>query len=167
MPKIRTLFNPGVAMVYLITNLETGEQISAATCGIKDINFKPWRSPKGTPHGKEFFKMKLGSKKDGFTPITFINSSMFDKCVSDDGKWEFTGDRPDGGKIYKLTEQSNRPAPKKKETTEPTNPMLARRVKSVVEKIKDNNLPINKVQMQTAISNEEFVAIDEINSILK
>jgi hypothetical protein len=161
MPKVRTIYNPGVAMVYVIKNTRTGETATAATCGIKDVDFKPWRSPKGTPKGQEFFKMKLGSKKDGFKSITFLNSSMQNSCLSDDGEWEFTGLRPDGGTIPKLTDPR---AVKQKSTIEYAQP--SKKVKATIEKVENNKLNVNKNQIHATIENEEFVDMTEMNKIL-
>lgn len=160
MPKIRTIYNPGVAMVYTIQNLKTGETHVAATCGIKDVEFKPWRSPKGTPAGKEFFKMKLGNKKDGFEIITFLNSSLHSRCLSEDGDWEFTGQRPDGGVLYKLADQ---PA---KGETEHYIPSNSKRVKISVQNVDNNDLSASPTEIHTTIENEEFVDMEEMNKIL-
>ena len=162
MPKVRTIYNPGVAMVYVIKNTRTGETANAATCGIKDVDFKPWRSPKGTPKGQEFFKMKLGSKKDGFKSITFLNSSMQSSCISDDGEWEFIGIRPDGGTIPKLTDPT--PINNKKSTVEYAH--LSKKVKTSIEKVNNNELNVNKNQIHATIQNEEFVDMTEMNKIL-
>ena len=101
--RIRTLYNPGVGMRYNITNTETGEVAVASTLTTRDVDQKPWRSPKGTDTGQEFFKMKLGTKKDGFKYIKFINSIKNERCVSEDGKWEFNGVRPDGSTLPLLS----------------------------------------------------------------
>ena len=160
MPKVRTIFNPGVAMIYTIHNLSTGKNFTAATCGIKDVEYKPWRSPKGNPVGKEFFKMKLGSKKEGFKIITFLNSSSQDRCLSDDGEWEFKGERPDGGILYKLSEQ---PKDKAEKHYVPVN---TNRVKILMQKVGNNTLSTTPTEIQTTIKNEEFVDMDEMNKIL-
>jgi len=161
MKNLRTIYNPGVAMVYTILNLRTGELANAATCGIKDVEFKPWRSPKGTPMGKEFFKMKLGSKKEGITIITFLNSNKFSSCISDDGDWEFIGKRPDGGTIPKLSE-----APEVKMDISPMSNIITKKVKAIIEKVNNNNLSMSHTQIQGTIENEEFVNLDEMNKIL-
>ena len=161
MRNLRTIYNPGVAMVYTILNLRTGEFVNAATCGIKDVEFKPWRSPKGTPMGKEFFKMKLGSKKEGITIITFLNSNKFASCISDDGDWEFIGKRPDGGVISRLSE-----SPNVKVDLAPASTILTKKVKAVIEKIGNNTLSMSPTQIQGTIENEEFVNLDEMNKIL-
>jgi hypothetical protein len=101
--KIRTLYNPGVGMRYNIKNTKTGETQVASTLTVRDVDQKPWRSPKGTPAGQEFFKMKLGSKKEGFSFIKFMNSIKNTKCLSEDGQWEFVGERPDGSTIPLLS----------------------------------------------------------------
>lgn len=162
MPKVRTIYNPGVAMVYVIQNTKTGEQITASTCGIKDVDCKPWRSPKGTPVGKEFFKMKIGSKKDGFNTVTFLNSVIYSTCLSEDGEWEFIGVRPNGGILRKLTDTS----PIVKSEYKNLALINSKRVKSSIEKIKDNNLSVPKTDIHTTIEHEEFVDMDEMNKIL-
>lgn len=101
--RVRTLYNPGVGMRYNITNVDTGEVIVASTLTVRDVDQKPWRSPKGTENGKEFFKMKIGTKRDGFTYIKFINSIKNEKCLSEDGVWEFNGVRPDGSALPLLS----------------------------------------------------------------
>lgn len=103
--KVRTLYNPAVGCRYYIVNRRTGKKFIASTLTVRDKEQKPWRSPKGTPFGQEFFKMKLGSKKEGFEYIIFMNSSMNKECVSDDKKWEFTGESPNGTVIPRLDKE--------------------------------------------------------------
>jgi hypothetical protein len=162
MPKIRTIYNPGVAMVYIIQNTQTGELINSSTCGIKDVDFKPWRSPKGTPIGKEFFKVKVGNKRKGFESITFLNSSIYDKCLSEDGEWEFIGKRPNGGTLRKLADM-----PYDVKGTDTQLPIVTNRVISSIEKIQNNNLSLTTNQIHQTIESEEFVDMDEMNKILK
>jgi hypothetical protein len=168
MPKVRTLYNPGVAMVYCIKNTKTDEVVSASTCGIKDVECAPWRSPKGTPIGKEFFKMKIGTKKKGIKVVTFLNSSQYFRCLSDDGEWEFIGQRSDGGIIPKLTDENAKKAisgnniPTKESIV--TN---SKRVKATIEKINDTRLSMSTSDIQTTLQNEEFVDLDEMSKILK
>lgn len=162
MHKIRTIYNPGVAMVYIIQNTKTGELINSSTCGIKDVDFKPWRSPKGTPLGQEFFKVKIGNKRSGFKSITFLNSSIYDKCLSEDGEWEFIGKRPDGGTIRKLIDM-----PYEVKDVSTKSPLVNNRVISSIEKIQNNNLSLSTNQIHQTIENEEFIDMDEMNKILK
>lgn len=113
--RIRTLYNPKVGCQYQIRNVETGEIIIASTLTIRDETQKPWRSPKDTPRGQEFFKMKTGSKRNGvdnFTYYKFMNSILNEKCLSDDGKWEFIGKTGKGIDINKVDEKTE----KKEET---------------------------------------------------
>lgn len=102
--KIRTLYNPAVGCQYQIKNLKTDTIHVASTLTVRDADQKPWRSPKGTPQGEEFFKMKIGKKQTGFTYIKFINSSLKTDCISDDGEWEFLAITPDGKQLPKLTD---------------------------------------------------------------
>lgn len=159
----RTIYNPGVAMVYVIQNTQTGECINASTCGIKDVDFKPWRSPKGTPLGEEFFKMKIGSKKEGISSITFLNSCKYDKCLSTDGIWEFIGKRANGGVIPKLSTLQS----KDKNVVTSSIIVIDNRVTSSIDRVKDNNLSLSSNQIHQTIESEEFVDMDEMNKILQ
>ncbi len=165
MPNVRTIYNPGVAMVYVIKNVLTGECVNASTCGIKDIDFKPWRSPKGTKVGEEFFKMKIGNKRQGFKSITFLNSSTHEKCLSEDKEWEFIGQRPDGSILPKLADM----LPNSKNTNRtipPTNTNAIKKVKASIEKVLNTDLTLTTNQLQTTIETEEFVDVEEMNKIL-
>lgn len=102
MSKIRTNYNPGVGIVYIIKNTKTGELIKASTLTTRDDDQKPWRSPRSTIEGQEFFKAKSGSKKKGFTYYKFMNSIKNKQCLSEDGLWLFTGLKPDGTTIPKI-----------------------------------------------------------------
>jgi hypothetical protein len=98
--KPRILFNPKVGMQYYITDVEKNEELICSTLCARDKDQRPYRTPKGTAPGEEFFKVKIGSKKEGgFTIIKLMNSVSLDKCISDCGKYEFTGRRPNGQHI--------------------------------------------------------------------
>lgn len=66
---------------------------------VRDLCEKPWRTPKGTLKGQEFFKMKMKDSNGDRMVIKFMNSMLHEKCLSADGAWEFTGNRPDGATI--------------------------------------------------------------------
>jgi hypothetical protein len=161
MHKVRTIFSPGVAMVYTIHNLKTGEDHPAATCGVKDVDCKPWRSPKGTAQGKEFFKMKLGSKKKGFEIITFLNSSLHSQCLSEDGEWEFRGLRPDGGILPRLSNDKS-----SKKEVQKYIPINDKKTKAIIQQVDDNKVYATIEEIHNTIENEEFVDMDEMNKIL-
>lgn len=93
---VRTIYNPKVGCQYIIENVQTGERMVASTLTIRDPEQTPWRSPKSTPPGQEFFKMKSGTKRGGFTYYKFMNSIQNVDCISEDGQWKFIGQRPDG-----------------------------------------------------------------------
>lgn len=104
MTKIRTTYSPGVGIAYIITNKITGEKKNVSTLSSRDIDQKPWRSPRGTIPGNEFFKAKSGKKKIGFTYFKFMNSNQHPECLSDDGIWLFDGVKLDGTILPKLSE---------------------------------------------------------------
>ena len=110
--RTRTIYNPKVGCKYRIRNVQTGEILIGSTLTIRDPDQKPWRSPKDTPQGHEFFKMKTGTKREGFTYYKFMNSNLNGKCLSEDGQWEFVGQTGDGYDINKVNELKN----KKEET---------------------------------------------------
>ena len=86
-----THYNPALGVKYLIRNTDTNQLKVARALGIRDTQYAPIRSNKDTPRGKEFFKMMVDD-----VPVLFLNSLNFDTCLSEDGKWEFIGKRPDG-----------------------------------------------------------------------
>lgn len=91
-----THFNPALGVKYLIRNTTNDQLKVARALGVRDMQYAPIRSNKDTPRGKEFFKMMVDD-----VPVVFINSRNFDTCISDDGKWEFIGKRPDGTEIQR------------------------------------------------------------------
>ena len=99
---IRTLYNPKVGCAYVLINTSTGERSQGSTLTIRDNDQKPWRSPKSTPQGEEFFKMKSGTKREGFSYYKFMNSIIHPKCLSEDGVWEFIGVRPNGQALTRV-----------------------------------------------------------------
>lgn len=152
--RIRTLYNPAVGCRYLIKNTKTGDIESASTLTVRDVDQKPWRSPKGTPAGEEFFKMKIGKKQTGFTYIKFINSALNEKCLSDDGEWEFLAQTPDGKKLPKLTTGKKKTA-KKKVTIKPKR-----------EKPKKEKKEEKVVEIREDIFDTEFIDESTLSEIL-
>lgn len=152
--RIRTLYNPAVGCKYLIKNTKTGAIESASTLTVRDVDQKPWRSPKGTPVGEEFFKMKIGKKQTGFTYIKFINSALNEKCLSDDGEWEFMAETPDGKKLPKLT-VGQKKSTKKKVT-----------IKAKREKPKKEKKEEKVVEIREDIFDTEFIDQATLSEIL-
>lgn len=110
--RTRTIYNPKVGCAYKMRNTQTGEILIGSTLTIRDPDQKPWRSPKDTPQGQEFFKMKSGTKREGFTYYKFMNSNQNSQCLSEDGVWEFIGQTAEGYDINKINDQKE----KKEET---------------------------------------------------
>ncbi len=156
--KIRTLYNPGVGMRYNIKNLKTGSVEIASTLTVRDVDQKPWRSPKGTPAGQEFFKMKLGSKKTGFSVMKFMNSVRNDKCISEDGQWEFVGERPDGSVIPLLSISEREIVVKEKKSK-------VRRKEAKGQTIATVSAPV--VLSTESISKTDYCNLDMLNQLLE
>ena len=156
--RIRTLYNPSVGCQYLIKNLETNDIVKASTLTVRDSDQKPWRSPKGTPPGQEFFKVKMGRKQTGFTYIKFINSSLYEKCISDDGKWEFLAQTPDGKILPKLftCEKVGKKVSQPKVSAKP----------KIIKKQEKKEVKQTSVEIREDIFDNEFVDIDSLNDIL-
>ena len=86
----RTIFNPSLGIKYIVED-RNGNEIVGRTLGPKDKEHIPIRSSITTPKGQEFFKMLIGGKV-----YKFLNSIKLNDCLSDDGKFIFTGRRPNG-----------------------------------------------------------------------
>jgi hypothetical protein len=86
-----THYNPALGVKYLVRDTATSQLKVARALGVRDTQYAPIRSNKDTPRGQEFFKMMVDD-----VPVLFLNSLNFDTCLSEDGKWEFIGKRPDG-----------------------------------------------------------------------
>jgi hypothetical protein len=161
--KIRVAYNPGVGIAYIITNKLTGEKRNVSTLSSRDIEQKPWRSPQGTPHGEEFFKVKSGKKKAGFTYYKFMNSAQLSECLSDDGVWLFSGLKPDGTILPRLDTII-----KKEKTVTEVSEGSSNIVRSTVEKV--DNIVMNEEVIKEkveSISVDDFSASEQINELLK
>lgn len=154
MSKIRTTYNPGVGIAYIITNRKNGETVNISTLSSRDVDQKPWRSPRGTPQGEEFFKAKSGKKKTGFTYYKFMNSVQHVECISDDGVWLFTGQKPDGTILTKLTNIIK----KEKQAVAPV--IGNNTVRSLVESI-DSNVVMSDVTIKEKV---ESISVDDFSS---
>lgn len=149
--KARTLYNPGVAMRYVVINTATNEKTYASTLSVRDVTEKPWRTPKGTPKGQEFFKMKMKNSDGEKVIIKFINSVLHEKCLSEDGMWEFTGARPDGGEL----------------------PFLTIKHTPLTKSITEHKISVNKVDLPSIVSvvdhtpsSEDFCNQEELDRLL-
>jgi hypothetical protein len=162
MSKIRTIYNPGVGIVYKITNRKTGEQIEASTLTTRDAEQKPWRSPRGTKEGEEFFKMKSGTKKSGFTYFKFMNSIKNTECLTHDGEWLFTGLKPNGTVIPKLMDIV------KKEKKEEVSEISGNQIRYTVEKI-DDTIAMSEENIKEkveSINTDDFSDLGQLSQLL-
>lgn len=102
------IFKPVFGCRYIITN-KNGDTTIGRVLGANDKKlYGDIRSPRKCERGTEFFKVLIGDKV-----IKMMNSNQNKSCVSDDGVWIFTGDRPVDAP--KLTEQTvKKPRLKKK-----------------------------------------------------
>lgn len=164
MSKIRTIYNPGVGIVYFIKNTKTGEEIEASTLTTRDADQKPWRSPRGTLEGQEFFKMKSGSKKIGFSYYTFMNSIKNDQCLSSDGEWLFTARKPSGNIIQKLVDII-----KKEKVASTESEFSGNQIRYKVDKINTESIPMSDESIKekiNSISTDDFSANDQLLELL-
>jgi hypothetical protein len=163
MQQIRTTFNPGVGIAYLIENVKTSIKIKASTLTSRDPDQRPWRSPANTPEGQEFFKMKSGTKKKGFIYYKFMNSNKLEKCLSEDGNWMFSGERTNGTNTKKQSDI------KKVEfgdddCTEITNNIIRSKVEINVDSvIMSDRLIKEKIE---SISVDDFSSTDQLTDLL-
>jgi hypothetical protein len=158
---VRCLFNPGVGLAYFIQNIKTGEQIKASTLTIRDVEQKPHRSPKGTPASGEFFKMKSGTKKSGFTYYIFKNSIQFPQCISDDGVWLFTGKKANGDILPRIADVL-----KKNNKEEESSSSGNSEVRYKIEQLDDISMSDEKIEEAMNITNEDDFSSDSLLSIL-
>ena len=91
MSRARTQYNPSIGCYYKILNVKNGQVVKGCMLTKEDEAHKPFRSPAGTPVGREFFKMKLEIQSGKFIVLKFLNSTQYDKCLAPNGKWEFIG----------------------------------------------------------------------------
>ena len=92
--RVSTHFNPSLGIRYYVKDVKSGNEIVGKTLSSKNLAHKkhmPARSNNDTPKGEEFFKMEIDEKIH-----KFLNSIQYDKCLSENGKLEFTGKRPNG-----------------------------------------------------------------------
>jgi hypothetical protein len=92
--KITTHFNPSLGIKYVVKDTKNGSKVIGKTLSPKSKEHLPVRSSRETPVGEEFFKMVIEGEV-----FKFMNSIQHDKCLSEDGRWEFTGLRPNGKKL--------------------------------------------------------------------
>ncbi len=161
MSKIRVIFNPGVGISYIITNKKTGEKRNISTLSSRDVDQKPWRSPRGTAQGQEFFKAKSGKKKTGFTYYKFMNSIQHPECLSDDGIWLFDGVKTDGTILPRLSEivkKEKAPVPESGSNV----------IRAIVEKVDTSVAMTNEVikEKVESITVDDFSASEQLLELL-
>jgi len=77
---------PGVGLAVVIKEVATGKLIRASTLCIRDKGHEPISQLSGPD---PFFKVKIGKKGTGFTYMTFKCSASLEKCLSEDGAYEW------------------------------------------------------------------------------
>jgi hypothetical protein len=95
-----TIFNPSLGLRYYVKDLKTGKKVNAKTLSPKSVEHLPIRSNKDTPKGQEFFKMEIQGEVH-----KFMNSIKRERCLSENGRWEFIGLRPNGEKLSKNSDE--------------------------------------------------------------
>ena len=89
-----THFNPALGVKYLLTDIVTGEEVMCRVLSPKDKSHYPIRSPRNSVRGEEFFKVMLSDSDNNVLKV--MNSIKFDKAITEDSRFEFTGKRPNG-----------------------------------------------------------------------
>ena len=91
-------FSPPVGCRINLLDSTSGKVVTASTLSIRDQTPFKHRTVKGTPRGQEYFYVKIfnGIKWDY---IKMMNSLLLPNCISEDGKFIFKGDLPNGGRL--------------------------------------------------------------------
>jgi len=91
-------FSPPVGCRINLVDAASGCVVTASTLSIRDHTPFKHRTPKGTAKGKEYFYVKMRSGTE-WVFLKMMNSLTLPNCVSEDGKYIFEGDLPNGGKL--------------------------------------------------------------------
>ncbi len=89
--KSSILFKPSLGCKYIFKNTKTNECKVGKVLGPCDKKkYGEIKSGRKCQRGKEFFKVLINDKI-----IKMMNSNLNSQCISDDGLWMFTGNKPD------------------------------------------------------------------------
>lgn len=91
-------FSPPVGCRINLLDSASGKTVTASTLSIRDNTPFKHRTVKGTPRGQEYFYVKIfnGTKWDY---IKMMNSLLLPNCISEDRKYIFKGELPNGGRL--------------------------------------------------------------------
>ena len=96
-----THYNPSLGVKYVVVDVQSGEEVTVRVLSPKDKDHAPIRSPRACERGEEYFKVIF---PDG-TVRKVMNSLKRDRVLTDDGKYEFVGKRPNGQTVPRSTDK--------------------------------------------------------------
>lgn len=96
-----THFNPALGVKYIMVDVETGEKVTCRVLLPKEKHFHPIRSPRNSQRGEEFFKVMMPNGE----VVKVMNSLKRERVLTEDGKYEFIGMRPNGQSLPRSTEK--------------------------------------------------------------
>jgi len=91
-------FSPPVGCRINLIDSRTGATVVASTLSIRDRTPFKHRTPKGTPKGKEYFYVKVHNGT-GWDYVKMLNSLTLPNCISEDKRYIFEGELPNGGTL--------------------------------------------------------------------
>jgi hypothetical protein len=90
-------FSPPVGCRIVLEDTD-GSEVVASTLSIRDKTPFKHRTPKGTPHGQEYFYVKV-REGTSWRFVKMMNSLLLPNCISEDNRFIFKGKLPDGGSL--------------------------------------------------------------------
>ena len=97
-----THYNPSLGVKYVVVDVSTGEEVTVRVLSPKDKDHAPIRSHRACERGEEYFKVVF---PDG-SVRKVMNSLKRDRVLTDDGKYEFVGKRPNGEALPRSTDKA-------------------------------------------------------------
>lgn len=77
---------PSIGLAAVVREVATGNILRVSVLCARDTEHAPIAKFSGS---EPFFKVKLGKKKIGFTYHKFLCAPQLDKCLTEDGKYEW------------------------------------------------------------------------------
>ena len=91
-------FSPPVGCRINLIEVKSNSVVTASTLSIRDKTPFKHRTPKGTIKGQEYFYIKVrNGLKWEF--VKMLNSLTLPNCISEDGRFIFEGELPNGGAL--------------------------------------------------------------------
>jgi hypothetical protein len=91
-------FSPPVGCRINLVDATNGSTVVASTLSVRDRTPFKHRTPKGTPKGQEYFYVKIHNG-NGWDFVKMLNSLTLPNCISEDKRYIFEGELPNGGTL--------------------------------------------------------------------